>query len=139
MTVVVTAAHGVDIKIGDGATSETFSEIDGVHNGPSGPGFEPQMIEGRHHGSTSTVRKASYVSVPPITFSIYYDSNDTNHLAIVAAAKAKTRKNFQMVLTDTGVEQYAFSAYIGVVYKGEVEGFNVYDVTLNIDGDITIT
>jgi hypothetical protein len=44
-----------------------------------------------------------------------------------------------MVLTDTGAEQYAFAAYIGAVYKGEVEGFNVYDLTLNIDGDITIT
>lgn len=139
MTVVVTAAHGVDIKIGDGASTEVFTEIDGVHNGPSGPGFEPSIIEGRHHGSTATVKKASYVSVTPISFSIYYDSTDTQHLALIAAAKAKTRKNFQMVLTDTGAEQYAFAAYISAVYKGEVEGFNVYDITLNVDGDITIT
>ena len=138
MTVEPTAAHGCVIKLGDGATPEVFTEIDGVHNGPSGPGWNPLMIEGRHHGSTTTIKKASYVNVDPITFSIYYDSSDATHAALIAAAKAKTRKNFEMTITDEGAEEYSFSAFIGASFKGEVEGWNVYDITLTPDADYTI-
>jgi hypothetical protein len=137
--VTVTAAHGCAIAIGDGATAEVFTTIDGVHNGPNGPGWEAQIVEGRHHGSTSTVKIASYVNVTPITFSIYYDSVDTQHLALRAAAAAMTRKNFEMTLTDTGVEKYAFAAYVTCTFKGDVENFNIMDVSLAIQGAVTVT
>ncbi len=139
MTWSASAAHGVKIKIGSGTSVETFTEISGVHNGPSGPGFEPQMIEQRHHGSNDPVQKPTIVKKTPVTFDILYDSGDTHHGLLISAAKDLTRKNFQMVLTDTGAEQYAFAAYVQAAFKGEVEGFNVYSITLNIDGAITIT
>lgn len=139
MTVAITAAHGCEIRIGDGATSEAFTKIDGVHNGPNGPGFDPQLIEARHHGSTSTFQKVTTVRKSPITFDIYYDSGDTQHGALLTAARNKTRKNFRMYLTDTGGEIYHFAAYVGMIFKGDVDGFNVYSVTLTIDGDITVS
>jgi hypothetical protein len=137
--VTVTAAHGCVIAIGDGATAEAFTEIDGVHNGPNGPGWEAQIVEGRHHGSTETVKIASYVNVTPITFSVYYDSGDTNHALLRSNAAAMTRTNFEMTLTDTGVEKYGFSAYITCTFKGDVENFNIMDVSLAIDGAVTVT
>lgn len=139
MAVAITAAHGVVIKLGDGATPEVFTAIDGVHNGPNGPGFAPQMISARHHGSDDTFMKVSTVEKTPVTFDIYYDSNDTVHGALITAAKAGTRKNFEMTLLDTGAEKYAFGAYIQASFTGQVDGFNTYSIQLNIDGAITVS
>ena len=138
MTVSVTAAHGVVIKLGDGATPEVFTAIDGVHNGPNGPGFAPQMISARHHGSNDTFMKVSTVDKTPVSFDVYYDSGDTVHGALVTAAKNGTRKNFEMVITDSGAEKYTFGAYVQASYTGQVDGFNVYSIQLNIDGAITV-
>jgi hypothetical protein len=139
MTVAVTAAHGVVIKLGDGASPEVFTTIDGVHNGPNGPGFAPQMISARHHGSNDTFMKVSTVDKTPVTFDVYYDSGDTTHAAIITASKNGTKKNFEMTLTDTGSEKYAFGAFIQASYTGQVDGFNIYSIQLNIDGAISIT
>lgn len=139
MTWTASAAHGVKIKIGDGASPEVFTEIPGVHNGPSGPSFEPQMIEQRHHGSVDPVQKPTIVKKAPVTFDILYDSSDTQHAALITAAKDLTRENFKMELQDAGAEIYAFGAYVQATFKGEVEGFNVYSISLNVDGAITIS
>jgi hypothetical protein len=139
MTVAVTAAHGVIIKLGDGATPEVFTVIDGVHNGPNGPGFTPAMISARHHGSSDTFMKVSTVDKTPVTFDVYYDSTDTVHAALVTAAKNGTRKSFEMIINDTGDEKYTFGAYVQASYTGQVDGFNIYSVQLNIDGAIAIS
>lgn len=139
MPVSVTAAHGVQIKLGDGASPEVFTLVDGVHNGPNGPGFAPQMISARHHGSNDTFMKVSTVDKTPVTFDVYYDSADTNHAALITAAKNGTKKNFKVILTDTGAEEYAFGAYVQASYQGQVDGFNIYSIQLNIDGAITIS
>lgn len=139
MTYNETAAHGTKIQLGDGATVETFSDINGVHNGPNGPGFMPRIIEAFHHGTTVVKKRATVVDQEPVTFDIYYDSTDTNHIALLTAAKNKTLMNFKEILVDNGAEQYAYSAYVGMKFSGQVEGFNVYSVELSISGDITIS
>lgn len=139
MAVSVTAAHGVVIKLGNGASPEVFTAIDGVHNGPNGPGFQPAMISARHHGSNDTFMKVSTVDKTPVTFDVYYDSGDTNHAALITAAKGGDKKNFEMTLTDTGAEKYAFGAYVQASYTGQVDGFNIYSIQLSIDGAITIS
>lgn len=135
MAVAVTAAHGVDL---DMYVSASFQTIIGVHNGPNGPGFAPQMISARHHGSSDTIMKVSTVDKTPVTFDVYYDSTDTVHLALIGAAKDATRSQFRMTLTDTGAEVYTFYAYVQASFQGQVDGFNVYSIQLNVDGAITI-
>jgi len=132
MAYELTAAHGIAVKLGDGSSPETFTEIQGVHNGPNGPGVVQNIIEARHHGSETTVRKQSSGSISPMSFSIYYDSANPQHAALHAAGLAGTSANFQVVGTDTGAEKVAFEAFIDFVLKGEVDGFNVADVTLNL-------
>lgn len=139
MTIAVTAAHGAQIQIGNGATSESFAVIEGVHNGPNGPGWEPAMIEARHHSSDSTIRKVSTINKTAVTFSVYTDSTDTEHQLLITNAAAGTKTNFKMILTDEGSEQYTFGAYISISRKAGVDEFNVMDVTLSIDGDITVS
>ena len=138
MTINVTAAHGVVIKLGDGATPEVFTPIDGVHNGPNGPGWTPQMISARHHGSSDTFMKVSTIDKTPVTFDIYYDSTDVVHAALIAAAQSGTRKHFQMELQDEGGEVYLFGGYVQASYQGQVDGFNIYSIQISIDGAVTI-
>jgi len=140
MTVGITAAHGVVIGLGnDDGPPETFTPIDGVHNGPNGPGFSPVLIQARHHGSEDTFNKVSIVEKTPVTFDIYYDSNDATHGALLDAAKDGTRKTYKITLTDTGTEAYVFEAYITMTFSGQVDGFNVYSVQLTIDGAVTVS
>lgn len=136
MTVAITAAHGIDL---DMFVSGSFQSIDGVHNGPNGPGFTPQMISARHHGSDDTIMKVSTVEKSPVSFDVYYDSVDTIHAALVAAAKNGTRSQFRLTITDTGAEVYTFYGFVQATYQGQVDGFNVYSIQINIDGAITIT
>lgn len=139
MTVAVTAAHGAFVKIGNSASPEYFYYIDGVHNGPNGPVLNARVIEAAHHGSTTVLKKASLRDNGQVTFDIYYDSTDTNgHAVLLTNHDAKTVTNFQMIITDTGAEQYSFAAIISQLsYSGQVEGFNVYSVTLDVSGAVT--
>lgn len=139
MPYTITAAHGIEIQLSNGASTPVFTEIQGVHNGPQGPGFEPQTITARHHGSTDEYNKVTIVKKTPVTFDIFYDPADTQHAALITAAKDKTRKDFKMVLPDAGNETYAFGSYVSASLKGEVEGFLIYSITLNIDGAVAIT
>lgn len=139
MTLVATAAHGCQVKVGDGASSEVFTAVEGITSGPSGPGWTTNMLEARIHSSDSPVRKVSSLTTEPVTFTILYDSTNTQHIRLRTLTTTKARGNFQVLLTDTGAEQYAFAAYVSLSLSSEVDGFNTASVTLNIDGDITVS
>jgi hypothetical protein len=138
MTAQITAANGIVMKMGSGTSPETFTEIANVFNGPSGPGWSPQMIEARPHGSTAPTKKAVGVNIKGVNFSIYYDSADAIHQAMLTAARNKTLKHFTQTLVDGGAEVYSYSGYLSMEFKGEVEGFNVYDVTIEIESSVTV-
>lgn len=130
------AAHGTELKVGDGATPEVFAAIGCIFEGPSGGGFTPQFIEGRHHGSVDPVRRVTIVDKPAISFRAYYDSTDVQHEALIAAAKNGEKLNFQYILTDTGAKGFEFSAYPAVSFESPVDSFQSISVTLNVDGPI---
>lgn len=136
MAVAITAAQGLSVAM---FVSGSFTNIDAVHNGPNGPGFVPQMISARHHGTEDTIMKVSTVDKTPVTFDIYYDSNDAVHLALREAAKNATRSQFRITLLDTGGEVYTFYAFPSMTFSGQVDGFNVFSCSLAIDGGITVT
>lgn len=131
------AAHGTQLKLGDGMTPEVFTAIACIFEGPTGGGFSPSFIEGRHHGSEDIIRRVSVVDKPAINFRVYYDSTDVQHGALVTAAKNGTKKNFKLVLTDDGAEEFSFGAYISVGFEAPVDGFQTMSVTLAVDGAVT--
>jgi hypothetical protein len=139
MALNVTAAQGASLKLGNAASPEVFTAIEGVFDGPQGIGFTPQIIEARFHSSTAIFKKVNGVDTGQLSFSIYYDSTNVQHTGLETAAKNKTRKNFQLIFTDAGAAQYAFGGYIGFEMGAPVEGFNTARVTVTVDGDITIT
>lgn len=131
------AAHGTELKIGDGASPEVFTAIGCIFEGPTGGGFAPQFIEGRHHGSNDIVRRVSIVDKPALTFRAYYDSTDIQHQALVSAAKNGEKKSFKYILTDDGAEVFSFGAYVSVGFESPVDGFQTISVTLAVDGAVT--
>lgn len=135
MTVALTAAHGALVKL---YTGGSFQTLDGVHNGPNGPGFSPVIITARHHGTSDSINKVSTVDKTPVTFDLYYDSADSVHLALTGAAQNGTRSQFQITVTDTGAEVYTFYGYVSATFSGQVDGFNVYSISITIDGSITV-
>jgi hypothetical protein len=134
-TAVLTAAQGAVLSI----KNSTFQALVGVHNGPNGPGWVPEIIEARYHGSNSVFRKVTVVKPQPVTFDLYYDSSDTNHALMLTNAKGKVRTEFTLAIQDTGAEVYGFFAYVEMVLKAPVEGFNVYSCQLYIDGDVGVS
>ncbi len=136
MPYALTAAHGAELKIGNGASTELFNELQGMHNGPNGMSDEWNIIQARHHGSTSTFQKRTFKEPSNLTFDLFYDSSDTHHAALMAAARSGTRKNFELTLTDNGAEVFEFSAYVSATISADVEGFNIASITLSIDGDV---
>jgi hypothetical protein len=135
-----TEAHGAAVKVSNmAASSPTFTAIALIESGPSGPSLSPNMIEAYTHDQNLPHKKPTYVTTSPVTFTILYDSADTQHAQLRDAAKAKTRLDFQMVLDDTGDEQLAFSGYVGFEWMAEPGDFNKVNITIEIDGDITIT
>ncbi len=133
------AAHGASVKIGDAASPEVFTAIDDITAGPDGGGITPAMLEARVHSQEAVIKRVTTVNYEPITFTVLYDSSDTQHALLKTSAAAGTKKNFQIVGADTGAEQMAFGAYIGVNFSKNPDGWDEMTVNLDIDGAVTFT
>lgn len=129
------AAHGTVIKLYNGGS---FATIDGVQNGPTGPSFTPQFLSTRHHGSEHTLTQVSTVEKGPVSFDILYDSADTIHAALRAAAKAGTLCQFEETLQDTGAEVYTYYGYVTFTPNSPVEGWVTANIQITINGDVTV-
>lgn len=116
-----------------------WDAIKGIHNGPNGPTPSFRMIEATCHDSNFALKKPSFRSFGAVTFDIYYDSSDAVHAALYQANKNKSQPEFLMTITDQGSESYEFAACVSsLAFKGDVEGFNVYSVTLDLIGDMFV-
>jgi hypothetical protein len=135
MAVVETAAHGAVLKIGNVASPTAFATIEGIHNGPEGGGWAARVIEAIHHSSTVVKKKASFLDLPDLTFSIYFDSADTVHGTLQTAAQAKTVKKFEYTMTDTGGQIMTFDGVVtNFTFSNNPEEWNVANVTVSFFG-----
>ncbi len=133
------SAHGAKVQIGNGGSAETFADIDNITSGPDGGGIEPSIITAKVHSQQNDIKRATGVTYTPVTFTVLYDSSDTQHAALVAAAAANTLKNFKIIKQDAGAEQLAFSAYVGVDFSDNPDGWVEMSVNLEIHDDVTFT
>ncbi len=133
------AAHGASVKIGDAASPEVFTAIAQITSGPDGGGISPNMIEARVHSQEATIRRVTNVNYEPISFTVLYDSSDTQHALLKTSAAAGTLKNFTILGADTGAELMTFSAYIGINFSKNPDGWDEMSVNLEIDGAVAFT
>ena len=132
-------AKGTTVAIGDGATSETFNDLEDILDGPSLSGFTTRIVEFVTQDGDTVNRKPAHRDSGQVTFAIAYDSADTYHAQLLTDHRARTIRNFQVTLTDTGAEVYDFAAVIDLSMSAPVEGLVRCDVTLHIDGDVTVS
>lgn len=133
------SAFGTLIKIGDGASSESFNTIQGVRS-IDGPSLGLDMIDTTHHSTAGNYRsvKPSFLNGGEVAFDLLYDSTDTQHTLLMTSFEGRTKKNFQIVFTDAGAEQWAFAAYISsMAPSAPLDDALVLRVTLSVDQAIT--
>lgn len=139
MSLTETTTEGFVLKLSDMASSATFTEIEGL-TAPDGPTRTREILEARHHSSTAIIKKTGKLDPGQMTFQLYFDSTNTQHLALQTGFGNATALDFQAVFSDTGAQQLAFTAYVSQFKQSApVDGFNMMDVTLTLSGDVTIT
>ena len=135
----LSSAKGATIELGDGASTEAFTEIAQVNSGPSGGGPVVETISTRTHDSTATHKKATFVEYQDVTFGIAYDSTNAQHAQLLVDASAGTLRNFVITKTDGGAEISAFAAFISMDFSSEVDAWNEASLTLVIDGAVAVS
>jgi hypothetical protein len=132
MTIIETAAHGATLEIGNVASPTAYGVIEGIHNGPEGGGWAARVIEAIHHSSSVVKKKASFLDLPDLTFSIYFDSSDADHLALQTAAQNKTVKQFRYTMTETGAQILTFQGVVtNFTFSANPEEWNVANCTVS--------
>lgn len=134
-------SKGTLIKLGDGASPESFTTIGGINTVPAidtaKSVLEDTAIsdDNRHYGFG--------IGEPPLlTFSCFWNPDDAQQTALRTAHDNETEKNFQAVMPDSPTTTYAFTGIvtrIGTPYAG-INEFLMFDVDVqlneNADGDI---
>lgn len=129
------SAHGTLLKIGNGATPETFATIAEVGD-IDGPTIKNIMEDFTSHGSGGVVKKKPILrDGDKVKFPIHFVSDDPTHsdsAGLVAIAMNKTEKNYQIVFPDNS--GFAITAYVEEVkFKAPVKGKLTADVTLDVN------
>ena len=116
---VAVFGKGTILKLGDGATPEVFTEVEGITKwgvDPGGAG-DPEKIDTTSGSTLGMVREKmdgySEKRSGTVDFDLVCDLDNVQHEALWDASMAGTDLNFQIVMpTKTGTKQRAFTARI---------------------------
>jgi hypothetical protein len=129
--------YGTLLKVGDGATPESFTTI--LHVKALKPlGFKAQMEDATAHDSPDgwTETKPTLIDGGTVKFSVFYVPTAATHNAttgLKADAINRTLRNFQLVYPDASTEQFA--AYVSNFGPdAPVKGFLSAEFELSITG-----
>ena len=134
------SSFGTLLKIGDGASPETFATIAEVKD-VSGPALNSRTTEVTSHGSPHAVveKIITLLEIGSITFDVNWVPSGVTHLQLIADWYARTKRNFQILFPDAGTFTILFPAAISFEPSAPVEGALGASVTLEVLGDITYT
>lgn len=138
-----TSAFGTLLKIGDGATSETFTTIAEVI-GITGPALSTDTIDMTNHSSPGNYEEfvGGTLRSGEVTFDVNYIPTHATHDAstgLLADYEARTVRNFQLVFPDTGTTTWAFAAVVtGFEPAAPHDDKLSASVTLKVSGQPTL-
>lgn len=142
MTNLAISSFGIKLEMGDGGSSEVFTEIAEVRD-ITGPGLELTMTETTAHDGDGfrnfvpTLKDAGEVSFP-----INYVPTNGTHDASTGLLKDysdRTRRNYKLIFPDTSTTTWTFSGYVtGFEPAGPVEGALCANVTIKVAGAPTL-
>ena len=129
------AAHGIQLKRGDGASPESFTGIPGLVS-CSLDGIELGMIDVSDHSSVWRKFKAGLIDGGEITVGLNWDPQHAQHQGLRTDQSGRTLRNFQMTWNTSPETQLAFSAYVqSFGAPGEADGKLPLNITLKISGE----
>jgi predicted secreted protein len=141
MTTQAISAFGTLLKIGDGATPETFTTILHVGN-ITAPAIKSETKDATAHDSTGGWKefKPTLLSVGNVKFPVWYVPSAATHNAttgLLADVVNRTLRNFQIVYP--GAVTWTFGAYVDeFAPKAPVDGLLTADITLTPTGVPTL-
>lgn len=132
-----TSTIGTILKRGDGGGSEVFTAI-GEITSIGGIGEEVSITSTTPLSSTYAKKLAGVIDGGSLDLTINLDSEDNEISGLRTDMRARTLRNFQLVLpTETNIT-YSFAAYVSTfkIDAGE-DSQIVANVSLAVDGQIT--
>lgn len=134
------SSFGTLLKRGDGATpTEVFTTVAEVKDIK---GFNASLSteEVTYQGATAAEFVAGVVDYGEVSFDLNFDPAGTTHDGLFDDLTGKVKRNFKMVMTDTGGAEYAFAAYVTKFeLNAPVKGALTASLTLKISGAVTLT
>lgn len=136
-----TSGFGTLLKRGDGATSETFTTIAEVTN-ISGPSESLETIDATHMESPNSYREyiPSLLDSGEVSLDLNFLPGNTSQTGLRTDMQNRTRRNFEMVFTDSGTSKYSFSAYVtGFEVSAQIDDKLSASATLKVTGPVTLS
>jgi len=137
------AAFGTLLKIGDGGGTEVFTSIAEVTD-ISGPKFKLDTTEVTSHTSAGAWREKipTLLDAGEMSLKINFIPTGATHSqtsGLLKDMRSRTKRNFQLLFSDSGVTTWSFAAYVTSFEPSEpIDGALAADVTLTITGAPTL-
>lgn len=133
------ASIGAILKIGDGASSETFTQIAGEVRSIDGPQKARDMYETTHLSSPSSTKEFIGGWIDPGVYELEMNWTRDGYAQFDALLDDEAATNFQLVMPDTTATTYEFAAYVqnlgrAIPRAGEV----TFTVSLKVTGSETM-
>ena len=126
---------GTILKIGDGATAETFNTILEALS-ISGPSFSAGFLDVTNADSASNAREKigeALVDGGQVTLEGNYVPTDTYDKQVITDMYAGTTRNFELIFTDSGASKIAFAAIITGFEPGGMEEGSAVSKTITLE------
>lgn len=136
-----TSGFGVLFKAGNGSSSETFTTIAEVKS-ISGPALSLEIIDVTHMESPSLYREKlpSFKDAGEVTLEVNFLPGHATQQAVITDFEARTKRNFQIIWTDSGATAWEFSGYYtGFAPSAGIDDAMTATITITVTGGITIS
>mgnify|MGYP006921333471 FL=1 len=136
------SSFGTQLKIGDGATPETFASVLNVGD-IDGPDMSLDTEETTNHGSPNgwDEHKGTILRGGEVSTKVWYVPGEATHdmeTGLQADMINRVKRNFQLVYPTDVPSGYAFSALVtGFKPGAPVKGVLTAELKLKISGEVT--
>lgn len=128
------SAQGSKLQFGS-----PLATVHGV-NGIKGPGRTASDIIVTAIDDLNEVKVPGVGKIAPVTFTLFWDPADAQHVALEAANKAHTQQSFGITFSDAGAATLAFTAFVsGWEHDATQDSGLAVSVTLTLYQDWTLT
>lgn len=131
-------SQGMTIGVGDAASPEVFTTIDGIQT-IGGPTGTATVLDASDLSSTAKEKLIGLRDWGNFTLSTKYDPEDATHAQIRGDLGATDPRNYKITFADASpATTWDFAAYVtGFAVSAGVDAILMVDIALEINGDIT--